>query len=128
MSKLGGLGDVVFEVTDANIITFKSLQQNKRGRYSTLNVANYEQLLQYQGKELRRVSFKMPFHHRFCNPMEEIQTLHTMVDEHKAHPLIVGGWVLGEFVVEEIDDSWNVVADNGVVMSAEINVGLREYK
>ncbi len=128
MSELGAFGDIVFEVNDQRILTFAAMRQEKRGRYSTLNVANYEQLLQYDGMELATVSFEIQLHHRFCDPMAEYRKFFAMVDGHKAHILQVGGWFLGEFVLESVGGDWKAVADNGVIMSAYGDLCLREYK
>ena len=125
---IGTFGDIVFEVSDEKIRTFQYLRQQKRARYSVLNVANYEQLLQYDGKELQQVSFSIQFHHRFCDPQEEIEKLRTMVDNHEAYTLIVGGFLVGEFVLEEMSSEWERVAKNGVIMMAEGHLYLKEYK
>lgn len=74
------------------------------------------------------MSFSIQLHHRFCNPMEEIERLQAMVDDHKAYSLIVGGFMLGEFVLEEMGADWKTVADNGVIMMATGTLNLKEYK
>ncbi len=127
MSGIGAWGSIVFEVSQEQILTFDRLRQTKRGRYSTLNVANYEQLLQYDGRELQTVSFTVRLHHRFCDPQAELRKLVALVDGHSAYPLIVGGWAIGEFVLEELGSDWKRVADNGVLMYAEGDLYLREY-
>lgn len=128
MAELGSFGDIVFEVGDEQLRTFFYMSQRKRGRYSTLNVANHEQLLQYDGRELQEVNFSMQFHHRFCDPQAEIEALRQMVDDHEAHLLIVGGYLIGEFVLEEMSSDWDTVANNGVIMMATGRLQLREYR
>lgn len=128
MGSLGSFGPIVFEVSEIKIRTFNDMSQRKRGRYSVINVANHEQLLQYEGKELQTVSFTIQLHHRFCNPMEEIERLRGMVDDHKAYSLIVGGFMIGEFVLEEMGADWKTVADNGVIMMATGSLSLKEFK
>ena len=127
MSGIGAYGDIVFEVSEYWIQTFDRLRQTKRGRYSTLNVANHEQLLQYDGRELQTLSFTVRLHHRFCDPQDQLRQLIKMVDWHMAYPLIIGGWPIGEFVLEEVGSDWKRVADNGVLMYAEGDLYLREY-
>lgn len=126
-TELGSFGDIVFEVSDSRVRTFKDLQQQKRGRYSVINVANHEQLLQYEGKALQEVSFTIQLHHRFCDPMAEIDLLRMMVEEHQAYSLIVGGFMVGEFVLEEMGSNWETVAKNGVITMAEGQLKLKEY-
>jgi len=125
---IGSFGDVVFEVSDELVRTFNGLRQTKRGRYSVLNVANHEQLLQYDGKELQPVSFNIQLHHRFCDPMAEIDKLRAMVDAHEAYSLIVGEFFVGVFVLEEMSSDWKTVAKNGVIMMADAHLQLKEYK
>ena len=128
MGEIGSFGTVTFEVSEEYIRTFKTLSQHKRARYSVINVANHEQLLQYEGKELQTVSFNIQLHHRFCDPAEEIKALREMVERHAAHTLIIGGFFIGEFVLEEMGSEWTRVANNGIIMMAEGRLSLKEYK
>lgn len=128
MKGLGAFGPIIFEVSDSRILTFKDMRKNKRARFSVINVANGEQRLQYDGKQLSEVTFTLPLHHRFCSPAKELEKLSKMVDEHAAHVLIVGGRVVGEFVLEGLGENWKTVAPNGLIMSAEGEVTLKEYK
>ncbi|MDR3089861.1 MAG: phage tail protein [Desulfobulbaceae bacterium] len=128
MNRLGAFGPIVFEVSEERILTFDHMRAGRRGRYSTLNVADHEQLLHYEGKELSRLDFSIQLHHRFCDPMAEIDRMYEMVEAHEAYPMIVGGRVLGEFVLEEVGDNWRRVADNGVLMMVECDLRLWEYK
>ncbi len=128
MAKLGSFGDVVFEASEHAIRTFTELIQNKSTRYSTINVANGEQLLQYEGEELQTANFSISLHHRFSDPTAELTMLGKMVDDHKAHLLVVGEYKLGEFVLQNIRVVMKRVADNGVIMFAEVSLDLKEYK
>ncbi len=127
MAEIGAYGDVVFEVNWDTVRTFEQLRQKKSGRYATLNVANHEQLLQYEGKELQDVSFTIHLHHRFTDPQKEIEKMIEMVDGHEAHALVVGGWYLGKFVLKDVSSTLKRVADNGVIMSALSTLTLKEY-
>ncbi|MCB2187690.1 MAG: phage tail protein [Deltaproteobacteria bacterium] len=128
MSDLGSYGPVVFETSDARILTFADFRDRRRARYATHDVINQEQLLQFLTVELAVVRFEMTLHHRFCDPAAEFQRLLDLLEEHTAHQLVIGGSPLGEFVLEEIHHDWRVVAANGVLMHTKGDVDLRQYR
>lgn len=127
-SNLGGFGPVVFQTSASLVRNFQQLRETRRARYATHDVLNLEQKLQFVTLELIQVEFSMRFHHAFCVPQEELESLRGVLAEHSAHQLVVGGTALGEFVAEEITGTWDHVSAAGQLLHATAEVRLREYR
>lgn len=126
--QIGSLGPVVFQTSQSYVRNFQELEERRRARYATHDVLNLEQKLQFLGLDLAEVSLQMHFHHRFCRPRQELETLAGLLAGHAAHSLVIGGRPLGEFVVEEIGSVWRHLSARGELLFARVDVRLKEYR
>lgn len=124
--KPGSFGKVVFEVSEKAIRTFTDLNRSTRAVFATHEVINGPPRLQHTGRELSEVGFKIRFHHRFCDPVQEIKDLRTILETGDSRPLVIGSDVWGHFVLEDLAESYLEVAGNGVVMIADVDLRLKE--
>lgn len=127
MGSIGAYGPVAFETSASFIRNFEQLREERRARYATHDVLNLEQLLQFLGIDLANIELSMSFHHAFCVPQEELDALRAVLEEHKAHVLVVGGFNLGEFVLEDLNNVWTHVSALGQLLHATVTVRLKEY-
>ena len=127
MTSLGAYGPVVFTTSAQLIRNFEDLKVERRARYATHDVLNLDQLLQFLGHDLGRIEFSMHFHQAFCVPQEELDALARINADHTAYPLVIGGRVLGDYVLEELRDQWSHVSARGQILAARAEVRLKEY-
>lgn len=125
---IGAFGPVVFTTSLEFVRTFERLAEDRRARYATHDVLSLEQKLQFLGLELARVDLTMEFHHVFCRPQEELERLRGVLASHQAHPVVIGGTNLGQFVLEDIRSTWDQVSNRGHLLHAGAECALREYR
>lgn len=128
MSRIGTLGTVVFETSDALVRNFQELEDRRHSRYATHDVLKLEQKLQFLGLSLAEISLQMNFHHRFCEPEEELSALRKLLSGYIRSILMIGNTYFGIFVVEEVRSVWRQVTNEGKLLTASANVRLKEYK
>jgi hypothetical protein len=128
MPKPGKFGPVAFETSSKIIRTFEVLNETRRARFAVHDVLDLNQLLQFVGIDLTEIDFTMRFHQAFCVPADELERLRDVVKGHEVHILMVGGFNLGEYVLEETKNVWKHVSGQGQVLEATADVRLKEYK
>jgi hypothetical protein len=70
----------------------------------------------------------MEFHQLFCNPRRERQALFKVMASAIAHPLLIGGANLGNYVLESVRATWNHVTAEGYLLHTGVECTLREYR
>lgn len=127
MARVGGFGPVVFEVSDQRILTWSSLSRTKRAKFGTHNVMNSKQRLEFQGVDLQDVSMTIRLNSEFTHPEAEIKKMLDMVEEGKAHTLLLGSKVIGKFVLQRMRETRKYTDGAGNILTAEISLKLKEY-
>lgn len=124
---IGTFGNVIFEVSASQQRTFTDFKQRKSAKFASHDVLDEKQVLQFLGLNLKELSFRMRFDARWLSPEEEMQKLENMLNTGNAYRLIIGGQVLGKFVIEEINETWKYVDGKGRLLWAEAEIKVKEY-
>ena len=62
-------------------------------------------------------------------PEYELDKLHELLETHKAVPFILDGKIQGwsRWVIESLEESHKIIDNTGALISAEVNIKLKEY-
>jgi phage protein U len=118
------LGDIAF-VALTSWEGFRSLSDY---HYAEHKVVEARPRLQWLAQELQTISLEMGFHLQFTNPAIEMQHLRAAAEDHQARALVFGnGSHRGYFVIEQLEETFHQLADDGSYVAISARVELREW-
>jgi len=127
---IGSLGDIVFEVSPDKVRTFRDLQIQRKANYTEHAIHGKKGLLEFTGFAAATGSLNIRLDAALgVNPKEEFDALLEIFTEHQAVPLILNGEPIGDglWVIEGIDEGFEVVNNKGVAIALEVPLKLKEY-
>lgn len=131
MAEIGHFGkQIVFEVSDKKVLTFKDFSQKVTGIWSSHKTIGKKPKKEFNGPDSRRISFTVDLDATLgVRPIEVIERLENAVEKGTAEYLVIGGRMIGNcrFVVTELSEAWNVIYSKGELAKASLNVSLEEY-
>lgn len=125
---IGSLKGVVFEVSDSLIKTFKDLQRSSKAKYETHNIIGRKPKLEFTGYELDDIQFNMQLNSSLgLDPVKQIDVLRGYKEKREVLTFILAKKVLGQFVVEEVNDTYTSIDNKGNIIKATVAIKLKEY-
>ena len=127
---LGSLGDIVFQVSSREVITFDGLKRTTKARYGTHEINGQKPLLEYLGPDGEEISFTMKFSTSWgVDPTEQANQLRELCEKGEAMYLIIGNQTVGanQWVIESVGEAMVFVDNMGRVIVSEVDVTLKEY-
>ncbi len=125
---IGAFGQVVFRADSRRVMTFSGFTRSREAVFAEHAVAQNASRLQHVGQGLDEISFSVKLSDSLgVDVEEEIHRLRGMLDQGAAYPLVLGGKVLGAFVLTKIDEGWSVVDGSGRIRRAKVKLILREF-
>lgn len=127
---VGSFGEVVFEVSDYKVLTFKEFKREGGAKYATHEVIGQPPKLEYLHRELEKISLEINLIAELgVSPEEEIQKITDMCNSGEANYLIFGGEVYGDsqWVIESYSETVKHFGADGEVKSSEVSLKLTEY-
>lgn len=121
---------LTFEVSSAQVRTYRDFQRDTKARYATHDLVNRTSVIEYLGREPDVITFTMNFNARLgVKPSEEISQLRYLCQEHIADQLILGNKVCGDnlWVIESISEEVEATDHFGQVIAASAQVRMIEY-
>ncbi len=127
---IGSLGEVVFEVSTERVRTFRDFQIQRSAKYSEHAIHGRKGLLEFTGLPPASISFSIRLDAGLgVNPKEELNTLHDILNKHKAVPFILDGEPQGDglWVLEGLDENHEIIDKHGTSIAVEVSLKLKEY-
>lgn len=127
---IGSLGEVVFEVSTERVRTFRDFQIQRSAKYSEHSIHGRKGLLEFTGLSAASMSFSIRLDAGLgVNPKEELNTLHDILNKHKAVPFILDGEPQGDglWVLEGLDENHEIIDKHGTSIAVEVSLKLKEY-
>lgn len=127
---IGNLGDVEFEVSFEKIRTFSDMQIQRGAKYAEHSIHGCKALLEFTGFSPASLSLKIKIDAALgVDPQEELDALHEILNKHEAVPFILDGEPQGEglWVLESLDENYEVINNKGTFISVETSLKLKEY-
>lgn len=127
---IGSLGDVAFEVSSEMIRTFRDLQMQRSAKYAEHAIHGKKALLEFTGYAPISASLSIRIDAALgVNPKDELDALRKILAEHEAVPFILDGEPQGDhlWVLEGIDENYEVINNLGTAIAVEVSLKLKEY-
>ncbi|SMO74528.1 Phage protein U [Balnearium lithotrophicum] len=118
----GKFGEVIFQL----VKTPQSLNRLNRAKFSRISIFKEKEKLHFTGLEPEQVEMSINFHYSFCNPAKEVEKLKEYLEKGESYLLIIGDYVKGKFVIEELREEVERTDKNGNPLKILVNLILRE--
>lgn len=132
MATVGSLGDIItFTVSSERVLTFRDMKRDFASRWAEHNVIGKRPLVEYIGPGLRTITFTIQL-----NAMDGLKKPNWVIHKIelamvKGTPmyLIIGGVQIGvyKWIVESMSEAWDKIMNNGKLVSAKVDLTLKEY-
>lgn len=122
------LGPITFEVNADLIRTWRDARRSGSGRWHLHEVYGGKPKLEFLGPGID--SIKMSVHldiERGLVPRDELRQMRKQRDTGAVLQFAIGGDLVGDFVLKDVDEEWSRVNNTGVLMKAIAGLSLEEY-
>ena len=127
---IGSLGEVVFEVSSDLVRTFRDFQVQRSAKFSEHAIHGGKALLEFTGLAPASMSLSIRLDAGLgVNPKEELEALREILTDHEAVPFILDGEPQGDglWVLEGLDESYEVIDNQGTFIALDVSLKLKEY-
>ncbi|MBR2208885.1 MAG: phage tail protein [Synergistaceae bacterium] len=127
---IGSLGEIVFNVSENQILTFDGLNFQRKANYSEHSVHTRKGLLEFTGFSAATASMNIVLNEVLgINPREELERLNDIFVNHEAVPFILNGNPQGDglWVIESMSVKYNFISSIGEPKIIEVSLNLKEY-
>lgn len=128
MAIVGGYGDMLFEVSDERVVTWRTLTRRRKAAHKAHDVLGAQQRLQYVGLELGGVELTVALDARFVDIREELARLDAILEAGGPRTLLLGDAVEGKYVLESYSETRKHTDGYGVPLWSEVSLTLKEYQ
>lgn len=126
---IGSFGGIIFRVSSDTVKTFTDLKRTSQGRYSEHDVIGKKPVVEFLGPALDEISFTMNISASLgVNPSAMIDRAFAIVKNGDNYNFILGGRNFGKFNMTSASTAYEIITNSGGVVSAKIDVSLKEYQ
>lgn len=127
---IGSFGRRVFYTSDSRILTFREFTYATAARFAEHEVLGAKPKIEYLGSGLDEISFSMTLRADMgIEVRKELEAWRSIAANGNAETLIIGKRRLGRgrWVITNCSEAWNVITNLGGILSASVDITLREY-
>ncbi len=127
---IGSLGNVIFEVSTEQILTFDDLNFSHSAKYTEHAIHGRKGLLEFTGFSATAASLNILLNADLgIDPKEEFNGLKEIFDSHEAVPFILDDEPQGDglWVIESMSEKRDMISNKGAARLIEVSVNLKEY-
>ena len=127
---VGSFGDLVFEVSNYKVLTFKDFKREGGAKYATHEVIGQPPKLEFLHREAEKISLEIDLVKDLgVNPEDEVQKIIDMCNDGEANYLIFGGQVYGDcrWVIESYREDVKYFGTDGETILSKVSLNLSEY-
>ena len=125
---IGSFGGVIFSVSSSQILTIKNFKRTTKAKFQTHDILGATSKLEFVGTEPISINFEIQISAMLGAPVKEtLETLREVCANGLVDNLIVGGEVVGLFVLETLDESEIITDGRGKPISVTVQLNLRGY-
>ena len=131
MAKVGSLGNIVFLVSEKEIMTFSGFQHTAGAVYASHNRHLKSPLLEFTGVNSESLTFSVLLSSSLgVNPLEEHKKMLLAMKEGKALRLLLGAKQFGNYkwVITNIQFKARTISPRGGVLDADVTLTLSAYE
>ena len=122
--------EIVFNVSDGDVLTFQNFKQTLSGTWATHSRMGEKDQSEFIRPGLRNVTMDIQLLASLgVKPRKMIDTLEAAVTKGKYERLVIGGRALGKnkFKITNVSEAWNYVLNGGELIAATVSVTFEEY-
>lgn len=125
---IGTFGSVTFEVSTEKTRTFAEFSRKTSAKFEEHAIISQKAKLEFISPGLDEISFQVVFSaFHGLNPLQEVNQIREIVQTGEYHPLLIGGKVIGIFIIETLSEAWKYVDNHGLVLHIAVDLTLKEY-
>ena len=125
---IGSFGNIVFETSGSKIFTFNEFKRKGSARFAEHAVLEGKPRLQHIGPNLDVITFNVRLDMSLgVTPADEMAAFREVLESGDEQKLIIGGTVLGNFVLETLDEERKVTTNKGKLVLADLNLTIKEF-
>lgn len=125
---IGTFGDIVFEVNGDKAFTFDALARKGKATFARHERSGAKPVLEFTGPDLAEISFRIQMSLALgVEPKTAIDALYALMEAGEEKQLIIGGSLIGNYVITELSDTWTAVSAAGRITEAALSVTLLEF-
>ena len=126
---IGVLGPFAFEVSEDKIRTWQEAKRAASSRWETHNVYAGKPKREFIGPGLARITLSVRLDiERGVVPRDELRQMREKMDQGEVMQFTVGGELVGDFTIENLDEEWRRMSRTGVLTTAIVNITIEEYQ
>lgn len=122
--------ELVFNVSDGDVLTFQNFKQTLSGTWATHSRRGKKDQSEFIRPGLRNVTMDIQLLASLgVKPRKMIDTLEAAVTKGWCERLVIGGRALGKnkFKITNVSEAWNYVLNGGELIAATVSVTFEEY-
>lgn len=125
---VGILGRLPFVCSDSVVLTFSKLSRERRVRWAKHDVIGKKPTLEWVGEDLNSVSLTIRLDTNLgVPPIVGFKVLEKMQTSKEPHLLLIGGEMLGRYVIDSVSENRRFHTGAGVCLVAEVTINMTEY-
>lgn len=127
---VGSFGELVFEVSNYKVLTFREFKREGGAKYATHEVIGQAPKLEYLHREAEKISLEIDLVKDLgVSPEEEMAKIIEMCGEGTANYLVFNGQVYGEseWVIESYKEDVKYFGADGKVIASKVSLDFKEY-
>lgn len=123
---IGNLGDLTFNVTPDQVVTFNAMAESQSARYATHEVYGRRPVIQPLGPSSKIVELSMPLLRQPSTPSPEeiFSELEFDLDNGRSRDLYIGARYLGNFLITSLSMEHGPRSASGYLLRANLKIGL----
>lgn len=131
MAKIGKLGNLVtFRTSDTRILNFQNYQREISGRWTKHNRIGKRPKAEFLGPEQGEVTFTIELNASLgVKPWKAMHQMRKATDRGRVYLLVIGKHRIGKhkWYIEKMSEMHNVILNKGEIISATVDLTLKEY-
>lgn len=128
---IGHIGKtVVFETSDAKILTFKKMQRTVKGRWASHSRVGKKPKKQFLGPDADQLTFTITLNAEHgIKPRKTVENIEKLIRTGKPQTVVIGSRKVGsnKYAITEISESWETILNQGEVVKITCDITLEEY-
>lgn len=130
MARIGSFGDIIFEVSDDKILTFKDYNRKGSSRWNQYEIIGNKPKSDFDGPGLEEISISILLKVELgVNPSKQLEIIRNMKDTGKPALLILGNKPISPnyWVITDMEENDHIIDNRGNILKADVTLSLMEY-
>lgn len=130
MARIGSFGDIIFEVSDDKILTFKDYNRKGSSRWNQYEIIGNKPKSDFDGPGLEEISISILLKVELgVSPSEQLEIIRNMKDTGKPALLILGNKPISPnyWVITDMEENDHIIDNRGNILKADVTLSLMEY-